>query len=174
MESTPRQFQCRDDLWVRVEALAERRGLTPDQVLEAALVRLFTRPPSDAAQTGAHAPARRAVENGLGLRPVADNRPATSGPLYVRIQGSWHTVDKDRFIIGRGAKHADLAIRDANISRQHCEIVRSSGRYSIRDLGSTNGIEVSGERVAELPIAEGSVCHLCEHELFFTFRAPPQ
>lgn len=174
MQSTPRQFQCRDDLWVRVEALAERRGLTPDQVLEAALVRLFTRPPGDAAQSGVHARPARTTGNGLGLRPVADKRPTTSGPLYVRIQGRWHTVDKDRFIIGRGAKHADLAIRDANISRQHCEIVRSGGQYSIRDMGSTNGIEVSGKRVDELPIAEGSVCHLCEHELFFSFRPPPQ
>ena len=174
MHSNPRQFQCRDDLWVRVEALAERRGLTPDQVLEAALVRLFTRPPGatgPAAATVAARPAKT-TGNGLGLRPVVEKRAA--GPLYLRIQGRWHTVDKDRFIIGRGAKHADLAIRDANISRQHCEIVRDGGMYVIRDMGSTNGIEISGKRVDELEISEGAICHLCEHELFFSFRPPPQ
>ncbi|TPV95646.1 MAG: FHA domain-containing protein [Myxococcales bacterium FL481] len=170
MQSTPRQFHCRDDLWVRVEALAERRGLTPDQVLEAALVRLFTRPPV-AAQSAVERGAQAATSpsNGAAVHAAA----ATAGPLFVCLQGEWHMVDKDRFVIGRGAKHADLAIRDANISRQHCEIVRTNGQYVIRDLGSTNGIEVGGIRVESLVIEEGGVCHLCEHELMFSFQ-PPQ
>ena len=41
MSKTLRQFQCRDDLWARVEALAKRRGISTDDVVQAALLQLF-------------------------------------------------------------------------------------------------------------------------------------
>ncbi len=41
MSKTLRQFQCRDDLWARVEALAKRRGIATDDVVQAALLQLF-------------------------------------------------------------------------------------------------------------------------------------
>src|SRR4028119_1708732 len=41
MSKTLRQFQCRDDLWARVDALAKRRGISTDDVVQAALLQLF-------------------------------------------------------------------------------------------------------------------------------------
>ncbi len=41
MSKTLRQFQCRDDLWARVDALAKRRGISTDDVVQAALMQLF-------------------------------------------------------------------------------------------------------------------------------------
>ena len=88
------------------------------------------------------------------------------------FENEWFEVDKEEFVIGRGQKFSDLPIKDANISRRHCSIVRRGGDYFIKDLGSTNGIEFEGTRVDNHKIVEGSVYFLCDHELRFSFTPP--
>ena len=75
-------------------------------------------------------------------------------------------------MIGRGSKFANLPIKDANISRRHCSVVRRNGEYFIMDLGSTNGIEFAGQRVDNHPVEEGNVYYLCDHELRFSYNPP--
>lgn len=79
-------------------------------------------------------------------------------------------IDKDQFIIGRGSKSSDLAIKDGNISRKHAAVIRRNGTYYIKDLGSTNGIDYKGMRIDNKRIDEGDVFHLCDYELRFTYR----
>jgi len=79
-------------------------------------------------------------------------------------------VTKEEFVIGRGAKSADLAIKDGNISRRHGAIVYKNGNYFIKDLGSTNGIEFEGRHIDTKHIEEGDVVRLCDYELQFTYR----
>lgn len=184
MNKTSHSFVCRDDVWERVEALAKHRGVSTDEVVQAALVQLFVRkrkPPQPdrshagssmtatlvSAPIGADASASRSMSNGSPIRVEA-----TEPPLYLRCDGHWYLIDKAEFVIGRGKKYSDLAIKDANISRRHCAIQFSEGRYFIRDLGSTNGIEKKGERVQSHEITEASVFHLCSHELRFSFIEP--
>jgi pSer/pThr/pTyr-binding forkhead associated (FHA) protein len=81
-----------------------------------------------------------------------------------------HVVDKDQFIIGRGAKSSDLAIRDGNISRKHAAVVRRNGVYYMKDLGSTNGIDFNGTRIDNKRIEEGDVFSICEYRLKFTYK----
>jgi len=92
--------------------------------------------------------------------------------LYLFFEGNWYTVDQEQFVIGRGSKFSDLPIKDANISRRHCAVVRRNGDYFIKDLGSTNGIEFAGVRVDDHLVEEGNVYYLCDHELRFSFQAP--
>ncbi|MDO5493532.1 MAG: FHA domain-containing protein, partial [Nesterenkonia sp.] len=40
-----------------------------------------------------------------------------------------------------------ISIADSGISRRHMEIYRQGERYFARDLGSTNGTYVDGERL---------------------------
>jgi hypothetical protein len=101
--------------------------------------------------------------------------PAESGggdapPLYLIFGNQKYIVDKDQFIIGRGAKTSDLPIRDGNISRKHAAVVRRAGAYYIKDLGSTNGIDYNGERIEARKIEEGDVYSICDYQLRFTFR----
>ena len=113
-------------------------------------------------------------------RPPTQSRlpPPTSAPaskpkpLYVWFENEWFEIDKEEFVIGRGAKFSDLAIKDANISRRHCSVVRRGHDYFIKDLGSTNGIEFEGQRVDNHKIIDGSVYFLCDHEIRFTFTPP--
>lgn len=56
--------------------------------------------------------------------------------------------------IGRGAD-ADVRVEDPGVSRAHCEIVLGSPAI-VRDLGSTNGTLVDGQRVAQAALVDGS------------------
>ncbi|MEZ4288480.1 MAG: FHA domain-containing protein [Polyangiales bacterium] len=97
-------------------------------------------------------------------------RVQTKRVLVLHFDGQSIPIDKDEFIIGRGSKTADLAIRDGNISRQHAAIVFHDGAYFIKDLGSTNGIEFHGSRIDSQQINDGDRFLLCDHELRFSFE----
>ena len=112
--------------------------------------------------------------------PAANHQPApnpmpqmgSAGPtLFLIYNGQRYPVTKDQFIIGRGSKTSDLAIKDGNISRKHAAVIRRNGTFYIKDLGSTNGIDYKGMRIDNKRIDEGDVFHLCDYELRFTYRA---
>jgi hypothetical protein len=118
--------------------------------------------PSRAAAPAAEAPAVPTEEI------VADGSEAP--PLYLVFENQKYLVDKEQFIIGRGAKSSDLPIRDGNISRKHAAVIRRSGSYFIKDLGSTNGIDFNGTRIDNKRIDEGDVFTICDYQLKFTYR----
>ncbi len=96
---------------------------------------------------------------------------AAGGPtLFLVFNNQRIPIDKDQFIIGRGSKTSDLAIKDGNISRKHAAVIRRNGMFYIKDLGSTNGIDYKGMRIDNKRIDEGDVFHICDYELRFTYR----
>jgi len=105
--------------------------------------------------------------------PLPGRRPSDTAArrvLVLQFNGQSFPVDKDEFIIGRGVRSADLAIRDGNISRRHAAVVFHDGVYFMKDLGSTNGIEFAGQRVESKRIEEGDVYRICDYELRFTYQ----
>jgi hypothetical protein len=105
--------------------------------------------------------------------PAGTSMPqmGSAGPtLFLIYNGQRYPVTKDQFIIGRGSKTSDLAIKDGNISRKHAAVIRRNGTFYIKDLGSTNGIDYKGMRIDNKRIDEGDVFHLCDYELRFTYR----
>jgi len=98
--------------------------------------------------------------------------PAThAGPqLCVMYQGEKIPISKDRFVIGRGKQSSDLTLKDPNVSRQHAMIEFQNGIYFMVDMGSTNGVEYNGQRIARKQIAEGDLFKICDHDLRFTYR----
>jgi hypothetical protein len=108
-----------------------------------------------------------------GQRPAVPQyrEPVSSTPtLYLIYNGHRYPISKDQFIIGRGSKTSDLAIKDGNISRKHAAVIRRNGTYYIKDLGSTNGIDYKGMRIDNKRVDEGDVFHICDYELRFTYR----
>ena len=90
--------------------------------------------------------------------------------LYVIFNGQRYPVNKEEFIIGRGAKTADLPIKDGNISRRHAAVVFHNGAYYLKDLGSTNGVEYQGRRFDSKRIDEGDMFRICDYEIRFTYQ----
>ena len=130
-----------------------------DGAMPAAARRPATVPPPSAPPVARRAPA-----------PAPQAAPAAGPTLFLIFNNQRIPVDKDQFIIGRGSKTSDLAIKDGNISRKHAAIIQRNGTYYIKDLGSTNGIDYKGMRIDNKRIDEGDIFHICDYELRFTYR----
>src|SRR5258706_2817494 len=82
--------------------------------------------------------------------------------LSIASGGDTRTIplETDALRIGRGSQNG-VQIADPTVSKEHAEIVREAGRFSIRDLGSRNGTRVNGIEVREpTPIREGDVIEI--------------
>lgn len=102
--------------------------------------------------------------------PPLGASPPPGTKLSIHYQGESFPVTKDRFIIGRGKQTSDLTIKDPNVSRQHAMIEFLNGQYYIVDMGSTNGVEFNGQRVARKVINEGDAFKVCDHEIRFSYH----
>jgi pSer/pThr/pTyr-binding forkhead associated (FHA) protein len=55
-------------------------------------------------------------------------------------------IVKDMTVVGR-KEDSDLRLDHKSVSKLHCVIVKTDGLLLLRDLGSTNGTRVNGQRV---------------------------
>src|SRR2546425_5597097 len=55
-------------------------------------------------------------------------------------------IVKDLTVVGR-REECDLRLDHKSVSKLHCVIVKTDGLLLLRDLGSTNGTRVNGQRV---------------------------
>ena len=80
--------------------------------------------------------------------------------------GSKFFLDTDATMIGRHPD-SDIFLDDVTVSRRHAEILRSSGSFSLHDVGSLNGTYVNRERVEETPVASGDEIQIGKFKLVF-------
>jgi predicted component of type VI protein secretion system len=64
----------------------------------------------------------------------------------LRVNGRVHPVASGGAVLGR-SRDCDVVLDDANVSRHHAEVRPSGGSWTVRDLGSTNGVKVNGRRL---------------------------
>lgn len=55
-------------------------------------------------------------------------------------------IVKDLIVVGR-KEECDVHLEHKSVSKMHCVIVKTDGLLLLRDLGSTNGTRVNGQRV---------------------------
>jgi adenylate cyclase len=79
---------------------------------------------------------------------------AGDGELIPSGGGDSIPLIRDRLTIGR-RESCDICLRFPNISGQHCELSYQDGYWTVRDLGSTNGIRVNGEPVRHKALSPG-------------------
>jgi adenylate cyclase len=81
-------------------------------------------------------------------------RAEANGELIPAGGGDNIPLIRNKLTIGR-RESCDICLRFPNISGIHCELSFQDGYWYIRDLGSTNGIKVNGERVGRKPLSAG-------------------
>jgi hypothetical protein len=84
----------------------------------------------------------------------------------LNVHGKRHVLTTERLTLGR-SRDCDIRIEDPNVSRRHAEVVLEDGGWWIVDLGSTNGVEVNGERVDRARLDPGDQIVLGRTELVF-------
>ena len=104
--------------------------------------------------------------------PSMPERPV---PYLVRKKtGENIYIDKDEFVIGKSANHADYTIRDNTaVSRAHCIISRRNGVCYIRDNNSTNGTFINDQeldRGGERFLTNNVTVKLGDEEFVFFIR----
>jgi hypothetical protein len=89
-------------------------------------------------------------------RVLEDARPpaATARRAVLAGQGRRMVLSGTRVTLGR-SRECDVVVDDANVSRQHAELVQQGDGWTIADLGSTNGIKVNRRRVDRARLADG-------------------
>ncbi len=78
---------------------------------------------------------------------------------------------RSRMVIGR-SRECEVRIDDANVSRQHCEVVDEEGSWAVVDLGSTNGTELNGRRIERAGLNDGDRITVGGTDLVFGMTQP--
>jgi pSer/pThr/pTyr-binding forkhead associated (FHA) protein len=66
--------------------------------------------------------------------------------LVALDEGPDIALDRDMVVVGRHP-NCDTRLDSLRVSRHHCCMTQESGEVVVRDLGSTNGIRINGQRV---------------------------
>jgi adenylate cyclase len=78
---------------------------------------------------------------------------------------------RDTLIIGR-RESCDIRMPFPNISGMHCELTFKEGYWSIRDLNSTNGIKVNGQRVIKKLLHPGDELSIGKRKFNINYEMP--
>jgi pSer/pThr/pTyr-binding forkhead associated (FHA) protein len=80
------------------------------------------------------------------------------------MTGRTHDLNVDRTTIGRVDDNT-LQIADPSVSSHHCEVQLHGSEILIRDLNSTNGSFINGEKITEKVLKPGQTLRLGQVEL---------
>src|SRR5215470_6261918 len=119
----------------------------------------------------------RRVPVAVPARPgFADGDRLTMRARLVPADGG-NPIDivKDLTLVGR-REDCDLRLDHKSVSKTHCVIVKTDGMLMLRDLGSTNGTRVNGQRVRRAMLLPADQLHIATYRFTVQFGpdvAPP-
>ena len=108
--------------------------------------------PLEAAPAASGSDSVARAETGAAAAPAAT---PSGGQPRLEVGGQAYPLVRAITLLGRGTD-ADIRVEDPGVSRKHCEIVVGTPAI-VRDLGSTNGTLLNGEKIAEAPLEDGAV-----------------
>jgi len=82
--------------------------------------------------------------------------------LRAACDGPGITLDRPMVLVGRHPQ-CDARLDSLWVSRRHCILTEDGGEVVVRDLGSTNGIRINGQRVERGRLRPGdeiSIAHI--------------
>jgi adenylate cyclase len=78
-------------------------------------------------------------------------------------------LERDHLVAGR-RDSCDIYLPFANVSGRHCELVFNDGYWYIRDLGSTNGVKVNGQRVQKKMLRPGDEISFAKRRFIINYK----
>jgi len=105
------------------------------------------------------------VTSGISMDGLSLNLPQDQ-EIYLRViegreKGTVYPVTQPRITIGRA--NSDVIINDGLSSRIHCSIEVMGPTVLLRDLESTNGTLVNGQRIQTVALSSGSIFRIGGH-----------
>ncbi len=162
----------RVDSPIATEVMPAVASASPTQPIPA------TPAPTPAAGTQTARPVSGTADTDPGGRPVANaaqiaalNQTAAYGKLCIvssNFAGKEYDLTRPQMIIGRTDEN-DIVINHRSISRNHAKITRDpeTGRYTISDLQSSNGVRVNGQDYGKVELRRGDTVDLGHVRLRF-------
>lgn len=110
-------------------------------------------------------------ESSAGRIVLTPTKTAGKPQLTLKVlagpeQGQTFRLGKPVTTVGR-SNVCDVSLSDPLVSRQHCQILLGMGGVTLKDLGSTNGTFLNGNRVTESPLRAQDVISLGNTRLRF-------
>jgi len=84
--------------------------------------------------------------------------------LSAGMTGRTHELKVDKTTVGRLEDNM-FQIAEPSVSSHHCEVLVRGKDVIIKDLNSTNGTFINGEKVAESPLKPGQILRLGQIEM---------
>ena len=78
--------------------------------------------------------------------------------------GRTYELKVDRTTVGRVEDNA-FQVPEASVSSHHCEILLRGDQVIVKDLDSTNGSYINGQKVSESPLKSGQILRLGQLEM---------
>ena len=124
-------------------------------------------PPAPAAAAPVEPEATSSPDEQSAAQSHEPSSSPSGGQPRLEVGGQAYPLVRAITLMGRGTD-ADIRVEDPGVSRKHCEIVVGNPAI-IRDLKSTNGTFVDGDRIDECTLTEGAIVKL--GGTAFTFRS---
>jgi pSer/pThr/pTyr-binding forkhead associated (FHA) protein len=103
------------------------------------------------------------VYNARDLEAAATDLPPAPGAVtraVIEVGNRRFALTPPSTVVGRGSE-ADVKVDDPNVSRQHVEFRLEGGRWTVSDLGSTNGTTFGGRPLDRaMTLEDGDVVQL--------------
>jgi len=84
--------------------------------------------------------------------------------LSAGMTGRTHELKVDRTTVGR-LEDNTFQVADQSVSSHHCEVLLRGAEIIVRDLDSTNGTFISGNKITEAPLKPGQILRLGQIEM---------
>src|SRR3974390_2980881 len=84
--------------------------------------------------------------------------------LSAGLTGRTHELKGEKTTIGRVEDNI-FQVAEPSVSSHHCEILLQGNDVIVRDLNSTNGTFINGEKVSESPLKPGQILRLGQIEM---------
>jgi pSer/pThr/pTyr-binding forkhead associated (FHA) protein len=87
------------------------------------------------------------------------------------LTGRTHELKAEKVTVGR-VEDNSFQVPDPSVSSHHCELLLQGGEVWVKDLSSTNGTFIAGERITEAVLKPSQILRLGQVEVRLEADAP--